>query len=620
MMRVTNSMIVKRSKTNINTNRAKVDYTNNQMSSQKKITKPSDNPIIAIRSLRLRSTLSTITQYYENNIPDTNSWMKATETALVNMKDILKDAYEKVVYGATDSLNSENRKTIYKDLQSLQDQIYCEGNSDYAGRTVFTGYKTNQMLTFTDPEEAKDAHYDITENFTYKDIEQKKYYANSFDSAVDMKNADPGLFEELTLNRVRLAYDGVTNNGTSLSISYKDGNTTVNTVISEDNTVIGMQGCTFQIGNINDPTSTTTPPAQIPGLTATPPYGYVVIPSDPQPLVTGAGNQVYSYQLCKQEDMDNNLTPPAPKPGATLETINVAVNEDATATPATYNFPFSIGTGTTAQDISYRVTDTSSLKASGYVIGDDEIVFDAESGELLLGNNVAKALEQNRVSFNFSYSKTGFDTGELRPEHYFNCSKYVEDRKNPIEYKNYDEAGNWNTQAIYYNIAGGQQMQINTEAKDVFSADIRRDMDDLLEIVDRAIKAQDTVDAIEAELETCDDQDKERLNKWLDAAKTQRDYANQNMHDSYSAYITKFQNYRDTVNLTITDIGGRGERVTLTENRMSIQQSTFEELKSSNEDMNLSDLVINYSAATVAYQAALQASAKIGKMTLLDYI
>ena len=70
MMRVTNSMIVKRTKTNINSNRAKVDHTNNQMSIQKKITKPSDNPIIAIRSLRLRSTLSTITQYYDNNIPD----------------------------------------------------------------------------------------------------------------------------------------------------------------------------------------------------------------------------------------------------------------------------------------------------------------------------------------------------------------------------------------------------------------------------------------------------------------------------------------------------------------------------------------------------------------------
>ena len=174
MMRITNSMVVKKTKTNINTNRAKVNYTNNQMSSQKKITKPSDNPVIAIRSLRLRSTLSTITQYYTNNIPDTESWMDCTQTALINMKDLLKDAYDQVVYGANDVLEQENRRAILKELQSLQQQVYSEGNADYAGRTIFTGWKTNQNLTFTDDADAKKQKYDISERFTFKKIEKKR--------------------------------------------------------------------------------------------------------------------------------------------------------------------------------------------------------------------------------------------------------------------------------------------------------------------------------------------------------------------------------------------------------------------------------------------------------------
>ena len=161
MMRVTNSMIVKRTKTNINSNRAKVDHTNNQMSIQKKITKPSDNPIIAIRSLRLRSTLSTITQYYDNNIPDVESWMDCTQTAMLNMKDLITDAYKQTVYGANDVLEPENRLTILKELQSLQQQIYCEGNADYDRRTIFTGYNTNHDVTFIRIEEAKAEHYKI---------------------------------------------------------------------------------------------------------------------------------------------------------------------------------------------------------------------------------------------------------------------------------------------------------------------------------------------------------------------------------------------------------------------------------------------------------------------------
>ena len=240
MMRVTNSMIVKRTKSNINSNRTKIDYTNNQMSTQKKITKPSDNPIIAIRSLRLRSTLSTITQYYENNIPDAESWMDCTATALTNMKDMLDDAYSRVVYGATDELEAEDRETILKALQSLQQQIYCEGNADYARRTVFTGYRTNQNLTFTSNKEAKDEHYKITERFDYQDIDKKSYYANQFDDTSDAAVTkmptdaagtqlnDVPVFSEKELNRLRLAYDKITAGGknqeNTLTISYTDEN------------------------------------------------------------------------------------------------------------------------------------------------------------------------------------------------------------------------------------------------------------------------------------------------------------------------------------------------------------------------------------------------------------
>ncbi len=194
--------------------------------------------------------------------------------------------------------------------------------------------------------------------------------------------------------------------------------------------------------------------------------------------------------------------------------------------------------------------------------------------------------------------------------------------RDDIVYENFDENGNWITQAIKYNIASGQQMQINTEARDVFDPNIRRDITELIDVVQMAISSENTVKEIEAKIKNGDytADELEHLNKWLDAANKQFDYAKQNMHDTYSSYITKFQGYLDDINLGITNLGGREARVELTKNRMSVQKSTFKELKSMNEDMDLSDLVINYTAASVAYQAALQSAAKIGKMTLLDFI
>ena len=60
--------------------------------------------------------------------------------------------------------------------------------------------------------------------------------------------------------------------------------------------------------------------------------------------------------------------------------------------------------------------------------------------------------------------------------------------------------------------------------------------------------------------------------------------------------------------------------LSLIKNRMSNQQTTVETLKSSNEDRELSDIIIDYTSAYTAYEAALQAASKLSQNTLLNYI
>ena len=57
-MRVTNNMITANTKSNINGNKVLVDKYNTQMTTQKKINRPSEDPVIAIRSLRMQTNLS----------------------------------------------------------------------------------------------------------------------------------------------------------------------------------------------------------------------------------------------------------------------------------------------------------------------------------------------------------------------------------------------------------------------------------------------------------------------------------------------------------------------------------------------------------------------------------
>ena len=164
-MRVTNNMIMNTTKSNINRNKIEVDRMNTQMSTQKKIDVPSDDPVIAVRSLRLRSTLNQIDQYLNTNVKDAESWIEMTQSSLTTLNSVLDKIHTQCNDGSNTYLTQSNRNTILTQLKQLRDQIYQEGNNDYAGRTIFTGYKTNTTLTFQTDSKAS---YTITEPSSYE--------------------------------------------------------------------------------------------------------------------------------------------------------------------------------------------------------------------------------------------------------------------------------------------------------------------------------------------------------------------------------------------------------------------------------------------------------------------
>ena len=69
-MRVTNSMISNSSRSHIANAKNELMKRENQYTTQKKILRPSDDPVVAIRSLQLRTTYSKIEQYASKNVQD----------------------------------------------------------------------------------------------------------------------------------------------------------------------------------------------------------------------------------------------------------------------------------------------------------------------------------------------------------------------------------------------------------------------------------------------------------------------------------------------------------------------------------------------------------------------
>ena len=112
-MRITNKMMSNNSMANINSNKTYLDRLNTQMATEKKITRPSDDPIVAIRALRLRSNLSEVTQYYGANVPDAQSWVSVTQTAIDSTMGMLSTMRSLCDQGANGTNTTSEREKIY---------------------------------------------------------------------------------------------------------------------------------------------------------------------------------------------------------------------------------------------------------------------------------------------------------------------------------------------------------------------------------------------------------------------------------------------------------------------------------------------------------------------------
>ena len=92
------------------------------------------------------------------------------------------------------------------------------------------------------------------------------------------------------------------------------------------------------------------------------------------------------------------------------------------------------------------------------------------------------------------------------------------------------------------------------------------------------------------------------------------------MDKLFSSVLGKSDEYYDKINLAITKLGCMKDQLLMTERRMDEQQQTVTDLQSKNDNLDLSQIVINYTASYTAYQSSLQAAGKLGQQTLLNYI
>jgi flagellar hook-associated protein 3 FlgL len=111
----------------------------NQLSSGKRITTPSDDPAGTVSALRLRGELSRNTQYATNS-SDASSWLSTQDGAYSQIVSVLQQARTAVVKGLNSGSNDANSNAaIAQQLTGLRSTLLSLANTSYDGRPVFGG-------------------------------------------------------------------------------------------------------------------------------------------------------------------------------------------------------------------------------------------------------------------------------------------------------------------------------------------------------------------------------------------------------------------------------------------------------------------------------------------------
>lgn len=148
--RVTQSMMSTQLLRNLNLNMNRMDTWQNQLSTTKRINKPSDDPVGISYTMRYRSEIGA-TEQYEKNVNSAISWLENTDTTLGQVGDI----FHKVRVLTTQAANSTNSDealiAIREEISQLREQLVSTANTHFNGKYIFNGQMTDVKPYDSDP-------------------------------------------------------------------------------------------------------------------------------------------------------------------------------------------------------------------------------------------------------------------------------------------------------------------------------------------------------------------------------------------------------------------------------------------------------------------------------------
>lgn len=141
-MRVTQGMISNNLLRNLSSNYSELNKYMNQLQTGKKISRPSEDPLVAIKGMNYRTEVSRV-QQYQRNLGEVENWYDNTDSALDKATAALQRIRELAIQASTDTNEQSDLDSIRMEVDQLKAHLVDVANTNVNDKYIFNGTNTD---------------------------------------------------------------------------------------------------------------------------------------------------------------------------------------------------------------------------------------------------------------------------------------------------------------------------------------------------------------------------------------------------------------------------------------------------------------------------------------------
>jgi flagellar hook-associated protein 3 FlgL len=148
-MRVTQSMLSNNMMRNLSNSYGNMRKYQDQLSTGKKISRPSDDPVVAMKGVMYRANLQEVEQY-KRNFSEAHNWVENSDAALDKVTQAVQRIRELTVQASNDTYEAKQRESIGAEVEQLKEHLQELANTKVGDKYIFNGTDTlSKPVDFT---------------------------------------------------------------------------------------------------------------------------------------------------------------------------------------------------------------------------------------------------------------------------------------------------------------------------------------------------------------------------------------------------------------------------------------------------------------------------------------